>query len=250
MESKIELGNMIRRARTREGLTQTGLGEKVGVSQGTIVQWEKGRVPNPEQMLNLERVLGSLMKNKPKGDHVLRSDVSSFGLWLTSERIAANLSVPELAKKADVSPPAVYNIESGKTQNPQSEIKKRLSKALKKAVPDEVIEDTKEDQTIEGIGELIDFQPHTKPDWPKCAGVYVLYDTVQRPVYVGKARKISDRLREHEQKFWFKSPIVEFASYIEVIDETLRNQLEQTLIRFLKSNAVINKQSRDGFMDE
>jgi hypothetical protein len=39
----------------------------------------------------------------------------------------------------------------------------------------------------------------------------------------------------------YRSPIVERAAYVRVDDETLRGQLEETLIKFLKSNAVINQ---------
>jgi hypothetical protein len=43
--------------------------------------------------------------------------------------------------------------------------------------------------------------------------------------------------------FWFKSPIVEKGAYVHIKDSKLRHQVEQILIKFLKSNAVLNKQS-------
>jgi hypothetical protein len=46
----------------------------------------------------------------------------------------------------------------------------------------------------------------------------------------------------HNEKFWCRTPIVHKASYVRVEDQTLRRQLESTLIKFLKSNAVINRQ--------
>ena len=48
------------------------------------------------------------------------------------------------------------------------------------------------------------------------------------------------RISEHEDKFWFKPPIVESGSYIEIVDKRLRKQIETLLIKFLKSNAVLN----------
>ena len=69
--------------------------------------------------------------------------------------------------------------------------------------------------------------------------MYVFYDISDRPVYVGKAAVIRDRVRNHYEKFWFKSPIVDHAAYIEIQDERLRTQIEQILIKFLKSNAVL-----------
>ena len=174
-------------------------------------------------------------------------EVSSFGAWLHEQRLQSGLSVPELAKRASVSAPAIYNIESGKIQNPQAATRNRIAAGLETAVPAQVIAETIESQEVAGLGPLTDFQPHETKDWPGCAGVYVLYDVSQRPIYVGKGERISSRLKVHEEKFWFKRPVVEYASYIEVRNKELRHQLEQALIRFLKSNAVINKQSTDDF---
>lgn len=155
--------------------------------------------------------------------------------------------MPELSAKSTISSPAIYNIEGGKIQSPQHATQDRLSKALGETIPEHVVADTEDSQTIVGLGPLTDFQPQEKKEWPTCAGVYVLYDISQRPIYVGKAERISARLASHEQKFWFKSPIVEFGSFIEVTAKDLRHQLEQALIRFFKTNAVINKQSTEDF---
>jgi predicted GIY-YIG superfamily endonuclease len=94
---------------------------------------------------------------------------------------------------------------------------------------------------------LVDFDPHSEKDWPKCAGVYVLYDVSERPIYIGMATNMSTRLKYHSDRFWFRSPIVQWASYIEVMDKKLRSQLEQVMIKFLKNNAVINKKETETF---
>ena len=98
-----------------------------------------------------------------------------------------------------------------------------------------------------GLGPLVDFDPHHEADLPAVTGVYVFYDVSDRPVYVGKTpvRTIRDRVKDHNDKFWFKRPIVDHAAYIEVADQNLCAQIEQILIRFLKSNAVPNKQHVD-----
>jgi transcriptional regulator with XRE-family HTH domain len=232
------LGRNIRQAREKEGLTQAALAMKVGVTSGAVSQWEAGTAtPRKESFKELETVLGFL------GD----SDISSFGTWLSDARRTAEMSVPDLAAKAHVTAAAIYNIESGKAKNPQAATRKKLSDALGQVIPQKIVKETEEDQAIEGLGSLTDFDPHAETDWPTCAGVYVFYDISQRPIYVGKSAKISGRLRNHFQSFWFKAPIVAYASYIEVKDEKLRHQLEQTMIKFLKSNAVINKQSVQDF---
>jgi excinuclease UvrABC nuclease subunit len=83
-------------------------------------------------------------------------------------------------------------------------------------------------------------------DFPNEPGVYVFYDISDRPIYVGESGDIRRRIRQdHIEKFWYRTPIVEKASYVRVDDQTLRRQLENTLIKFLKSNAVINQRQVD-----
>lgn len=73
----------------------------------------------------------------------------------------------------------------------------------------------------------------------------MLYDVSERPVYVGKSKDIAKRIKSHLDRFWYREPIIQTACYIQVVDSNLRHQLEQVLIKFLKSNAVLNKQSVD-----
>jgi transcriptional regulator with XRE-family HTH domain len=160
-------------------------------------------------------------------------------------RANSGLSVPELAKKSDVSAVSIYNIESGKSLNPQSETRSRLEKALKAKVPTEVKEEAAEEQDAGTFGALTDFDPYNDEQLPKTAGVYVLYDVSERPVYVGKSDNIAKRVKAHADKFWFRPPIVSNAAYLKVDNSKMRHSIEQVLIKFLKSNAVINKQSVD-----
>ena len=95
------------------------------------------------------------------------------------------------------------------------------------------------------IGELIDFDPHDPGEHPALSGIYVLYDISERPLYVGQGKAIDKRIRDHNDKFWFRSPIVESASYVQIDDKELRERVEAVLIKFLKSNAVINKRLVD-----
>jgi hypothetical protein len=92
-----------------------------------------------------------------------------------------------------------------------------------------------------GVGEMTEFDPYDTSKFPTVAGIYVLYDICKRPLYVGQGRSIDRRLRVHHDKFWFKSPIVESAAYVRIDNRVLRESVETLLIKFLKSNAVINK---------
>ena len=250
------LGQRIRRARKGEELTQAALAAKIGVSQTLIAKWESGGPGASKYLKSIEKVLGKIQPVKINSNKLrekmeeldVETDLgpSEFGIWLRQERSKGGMSVTELAAKSDLSAQAIYQIEKGKIQNPQKKTRESLASVLKASIPDE-IENVAETESSVGIGTLTDFDPYSTADWPTCAGVYVLYDVSQRPIYVGKAKQIARRLKVHDEKFWFKRPIVEYASFVTINDATLRHQIEQTMIKFLKSNAVINKQSTDEF---
>jgi DNA-binding XRE family transcriptional regulator len=55
------LGERIRKWRLEHGLFQTDLAKKIGVSEMSIVNWEKGRTrPNKQSLERLEKILGNL----------------------------------------------------------------------------------------------------------------------------------------------------------------------------------------------
>jgi transcriptional regulator with XRE-family HTH domain len=174
---------------------------------------------------------------------VLRMNTESFGEWLRRSREARGWSQAKLADISGVSQPQIWNIEAGKSVNPQERTRRKLSEALGEPVPAPVENEAQEEERVAGLGVLTDFDPYEDELLPECSGVYVFYDITDRPVYVGKAprRSIRDRVKDHYDKFWFKRPIVDRASYIEINDEQLCSQVEQVLIKFLKSNALLNK---------
>lgn len=239
MDKINNLPDLIQERRRANALTQAELGQRLGVSQPTIHLWEKGRsAPTDEQIRLLSEILGGLT---PDSDAVTEAESQTpLAAWLSRALAKKDLTVGQLAVKADVSAPTVYNILSGRAQNPHP---KTIS-ALEKALGDnfESKQEAREASAVKGIGELIDFNPYEQKEIPTKAGVYVLYDISQRPIYVGKAAKISIRLNDHSTRFWYKRPLVETGAYIEIPDETLRDQIETVLIQFLKNNAVINKQ--------
>jgi len=242
------LGKHTNRARIEQGLSQATLAEKLETSQVTISNWENDRAkPDENQIARMIRIMGLTRPGRVKrtsAEEVSNQGGSSpFGRWLGREREKAGMSVQELAESSSVSIPAIYNIESGRSPNPRQSTRKKLERALEVDTPQDVLEVAEEASEIEGLGSLQDFDPHDKSDRPKLPGVYVFYDVSDRPIYVGKASDIAKRVKDHEDKFWFRPPIVANGAYVEIPGETLRHQVEQVLIKFLKSNAVINKQS-------
>lgn len=179
-------------------------------------------------------------------EETISEDSNPFGDWLRKAREEKELSVFELAQASGVSMPQIYNLESGRSRNPQDRTRSKLEKILG-PMPQSVKVEAKEEQQVLDLGALIDFDPFEEEELPTCPGVYVFYDITDRPVYVGRATKraIRSRVREHYEKFWFKRPVVDRGAYIEIQDEKLCMQVEQILIRFLKSNALFNKQYVD-----
>jgi transcriptional regulator with XRE-family HTH domain len=227
----------LQEARIRAGLSQVELAEKVGVTQPTISNWERGGTPSQEQ----ERVLRTVIDLGSSVNGVV--DASPLAAWLSKARSTKGWSIPELAHKAGLTPPAVYRIESGVTRNLRDATRKKLENALGSAVPDDTAKEVAQEAEVHGLGSLEDFDPHLDSERPRGSGIYVLYDISERPIYVGEGKDVRKRIRDHEEKFWFKRPIVESASWIKIDNDTLRVQIETLLIKFLKSNAVINKQN-------
>jgi transcriptional regulator with XRE-family HTH domain len=236
----------------RLGITQGELAQKVGVAPPIISLWENEKAyPSDEQKSRVRQILGQIASNNesksgaPNEDEETLESPSAIGTWLNRRRLEQGFSVPELADKAGLSSVAVYAIESGRSQNPQRKTVAKLEKALGVQLSTEVKKEATDEATIEGVGEWFNFDPHSKPDWPSAAGIYVLYDISDRPIYVGQGQNISRRLADHSDRFWFKQPIVQNAAYVGIEDKILREKIEKVLIKFLKSNAVLNQQNVD-----
>jgi transcriptional regulator with XRE-family HTH domain len=211
----------------------------------TIYNWEKdgppeGRIPE------IEEILGPLTKKKQAPSDAdetefdpTEDEISSFGVWMRRRREELDLTRPELARKAHLAYPTVYFIESGRIKNPQAATKDKLLHLLG---PMDDGDDTDDENRIQGIGSVHEFNPKDEEDQPSCPGVYVLYSRTRRPVYVGKAGSIHNRITTHDhtrkytkRDWWFMSPLVEYGAYIEVKDKKLRDQVEKVMMRFLKN---------------
>jgi transcriptional regulator with XRE-family HTH domain len=121
--ANIPFGERVRRARIRNAMTQTDLGNKMGVSQALIHFWEKGKVsPSVDQKTHLKRILGSVWTeaNAEQPEQFRPSQPGAVGTWVNRSRVEKGLSVPELAEKTGLSSVALYNIEAGRISNPRA----------------------------------------------------------------------------------------------------------------------------------
>jgi transcriptional regulator with XRE-family HTH domain len=102
------LGQRLRKARQSGGLTQKALAVRLGVTQPLVANWESGKAAFDNYRKQIEKILGPLTNKNQPASAVTTSEVSSFGDWVRENRDKAGLSVPELAKKADISSVAIY----------------------------------------------------------------------------------------------------------------------------------------------
>lgn len=238
------------RAMKHAGLTQAQMAEIVGVSQPTICTWLKG-TREPAAGQHLEAVLDAIIElESPRRS--LQEDwedapdeVGEIGQWIIAQRTQLNWSRKRLAEKTGLSALGIALIESGKTRNPQAATLKKLQKAFKTPVPAAAAAAAMEETNIVGMGALRDFDPHDEDSFPNLPGVYVVYDVASRPTYVGKGKRIRDRLSRHQEKKWWIPQLVARGSYLEIPDDELRDKIEQLLINFLRSELLVNIQGMD-----
>lgn len=235
----------LRRERVRVGWSQGELASRLGVSQPTVSTWENGTSePRSQNLAALSRLLDIQGTGSTEGAQQAEAPTTSpFGEWLIRVRTRLDMTRRELSEQSGVSEPQIWNIETGKTLNPQAQTRERATTVLGETPSEETIQVTEDEAAIPNLGALTDFDPHDAADLPDEPGVYVFYDVSERPVYVGQSDSIKRRVNDHDHAFWFKRPIVETAAYVRITDPALRLQIETIMIRFLKSNAVINQKN-------
>ena len=68
----------------------------------------------------------------------------------------------------------------------------------------------------------------------------MFFSSDRHPEYIGQSDDVRRRLSQHEEKFWFRPPIVETACYFEILDKRLRLQMEAMLIRVTRAPFVMS----------
>ncbi len=213
------------------------MAEKLGISQPYLSLIETGK-QEPSQKLADKIVKLSGTPSKVE---------IGFGEWLRETRTKAKLTRDQLAQKAGISYLTIYFIETGKTESPQRATVEALEKVLGK-VPKPVETEISEEKEVGlGFGEYLG--PFPIGDWESnvgdsVPGIYVFYDSLKRPVRVGQTSDLKTRIRQYEDFFWFKPPIVDSFAYIVVKDTKLRKQVETAMIKLVGENAIFNAQHK------
>jgi transcriptional regulator with XRE-family HTH domain len=232
------IGATIRERRRVNGLSQKELAARMKVSQPYVsfLELEKAS-PSEEQLRELEDILGGFAAAKENEGDV---ELPPIAAWLFRGLEKKGLTANQLASKAGISAPTVYNILKGGAENPQQRTLTAIESVLGEKFERDVPQKASRNEKV-AIGELEDFNPYDPKDLPAKPGVYVFYDISGRPIYVGKSGNIAVRLKDHADRFWVRPPIVQTAAYVEIPDQATRGQVETVLIQFLKNNAVMNK---------
>lgn len=229
----------IKEARASLEMSQEDFGNILGMSGSSVSMLERGETSpitvekDDSNYLSWKAVL---MGNKDQ----IKNLPNPIAAWLKLMRKRNKLTIEQLSTKSSVSDYEIRSIERGELPRSRKSIE-QLEMTFGEKSP-EIKKNKLEDNFIPNVGGLEDFNPHNINDRPICSGIYVFYDISDRPIYVGESKNIRNRIKQHEEKFWFKQPIVEYAAYIKIDDEKLRKGIEQILINFLRSNAVLNKQ--------
>lgn len=244
-------GALLRQARASENMTRKDVAEAIESSYMSVLNWEQGRnAPQRSSLNKLVELFGEEAFGQ-EGASSVPEEMNALASWLSEQRERARLTRHQLAERAGVTYQTIHSIETGRTTNPQQSTLGKLEGALQAELPEEVDQDIREsaDVGVEGVGRFTDFDPHVEDELPNVPGIYVFYDVSDRPVYVGESGNIGDRIRNrqngHWDKFWYRAPIVDKAAYVRVDDSTLRKQIEAVMIKFMKSNAVINRKHVD-----
>ncbi len=227
----------IKNARLTLSLSQEDFGNILGMSGSSISMLEsEDYIDIDEGDYNYNAWTAILSGDKEK----IKNLPNSLAYWVKQTRKKDKISIKQLASKSGLFVGGIKAIERGESPRNTSQIAK-LEMALGDKAPSKTSE-TSINSVIPGVGALIDFNPHNIDERPLCSGIYVFYDISDRPIYIGESKNIRQRIKQHEEKFWFKQPLVEYAAYIDIKDDKLRKGIEQILINFMRSNAVLNKQ--------
>jgi transcriptional regulator with XRE-family HTH domain len=113
---------VLRESRERLGLSLADLERLSGFSSGDLRHYEAGRVPSPDRLLVLARILGI--------DPLDFTDREVIGRGLRALRIAAGLRVADLQFRTGLSPVQLAHLESGKRRELGDELALRLADAL------------------------------------------------------------------------------------------------------------------------
>lgn len=236
----MNVGARLKKAREDAELLQKELADEVGVHPGRVSHWENGHTIPSKYVETLEDILDADLSD-------------SVANWLKDGMEQRGIKAVDLAKSSGITQGYISNIKNGHAISPSPKTVNALAKALAISPPEAFVaeRDSETDQKpVLPVGELYDLDLNDLTEVHNVAGIYVLKNKLDNPVYIGKATNIEKRIRQHQEKFWYKPPIVMRASYIECSNELLCSLLEKNLIKLFSGSFLFNKQGASTYSAE
>jgi transcriptional regulator with XRE-family HTH domain len=159
-----ELPRHLREWRTARGLTQGDVARRLRVARTTVRNWEEGRRPQPLQLAQLACLLGwdEPTARAAAGRDRVRTELTSGGAGaspLCRARLAAGLTMTQVATRTGVSPATVSRWENGR-RRPSPAYLPALARVLR-VTPEQVVAlldpstaGRSERHLLAGLGEL------------------------------------------------------------------------------------------------
>jgi transcriptional regulator with XRE-family HTH domain len=229
------------------GISGYALSKHAGCNPRTVTMICKGEIKNPsEQMMERLRVaIDQIKSGISSHEEEVEGNDFDFAEWLTFQMEAKSLNGTQLSKLAGCHNTTILAILNRRIENPSNEMMEKIRTALQEEIPLVVTNDLNEKKKFDNKQDVWDdFNPHDHDSIPNKPGVYALFSPTNIVLYVGKAQNVRSRIASHREKKWFLQDIIEYGMLFYSDDENERKKIEDILIKFLRTNAWLNKAGR------
>ena len=223
------------------------LSKHAGCHPRTVTMICKGEIKTPsEQMMEKLRVaIDQIKSGISNHEEEVEENDFDFAEWLRFQMEAKSLSGTQLSKLAGCHNTTISAILNRRIENPSNEMMEKIRTALQEEIPLVVTNDLNEKKKFDNKQDVWDdFNPHDHDSIPNKPGVYALFSPTNIVLYVGKAQNVRSRIASHREKKWFLQDIIEYGMLFYSDDENERKKIEDILIKFLRTNAWLNKAGR------
>lgn len=243
----LAFGTWLRNELEGLGITGYALSKHAGCDPKTITMICRGEIKSPSEkmMERLRNALDEIKSGVPNPEEFVEEENLDFSEWLKLQLEAKSLSVNRLSKLAGCHPTTISSILNRRIENPSNEMMEKIRIALEEEIPQVVAENLSEKKKYGNKRDVWDdFNPHDHDSIPNKPGVYALFSPTNVVLYVGKAQNVRSRIASHREKKWFLEDIIEYGMLFYSDDENERKKIEDILIKFLRTNAWLNKAGR------
>ena len=243
----LAFGTWLRNELEGLGISGYALSKHAGCHPRTVTMICKGEIKSPseEMMEKLRIAIDKIKSGLPNQEEEIEEEEFDFAEWLKFQMEAKSLSGNRLAKLVGCHNTTISAILNRRIENPSNEMMERIRNALQEKIPEAVTNDLNEKKKFDNKNDVWDdFNPHDHDSIPNKPGVYALFSPTNVVLYVGKAQNVSSIIASHREKKWFLEDIIEYGMLFYSDDENERKKIEDILIKFLRTNAWLNKAGR------